>query len=173
MSWQHDAACRDTEYPDDWFPPRGVAKTPNEAQARNICHTVCTVRNECLEYALTHHPLEGIWGGTSDGERAELMKARPPKPLKTETHGERACYQYGCRCDLCVDANQAYERRTRGPRPVGRRDKKPCGTNAAYCRHLKAGETPCEPCVKAHNVYAAEQMRRVRRSRVEMVEEAS
>lgn len=28
---------------------------------------------------------------------------------------------------------------------------KPCGTDAAYKRHLKANEKPCEPCTIAHN----------------------
>lgn len=31
---------------------------------------------------------------------------------------------------------------------------KPCGTNAAYVRHIKAGEKPCDPCRIAHNTYA-------------------
>lgn len=26
----------------------------------------------------------------------------------------------------------------------------PCGTNAAYTRHLKHGEAPCAPCKAAH-----------------------
>ena len=30
----------------------------------------------------------------------------------------------------------------------------PCGTNAAYQRHKMAGETPCEPCLRAHAAYA-------------------
>ena len=27
---------------------------------------------------------------------------------------------------------------------------KPCGTNAAYMRHLRKGERPCPPCSDAH-----------------------
>lgn len=30
------------------------------------------------------------------------------------------------------------------------RELKPCGTPAAYRRHIKRGETPCEPCRKAN-----------------------
>lgn len=37
---------------------------------------------------------------------------------------------------------------------------KPCGTHAAYCRHINRGEQPCEPCKRAHaehqHAYAAE-----------------
>jgi hypothetical protein len=30
------------------------------------------------------------------------------------------------------------------------RELKPCGTDAAYSRHLKRGEDPCDPCKEAH-----------------------
>lgn len=29
----------------------------------------------------------------------------------------------------------------------------PCGTNAAYVRHLRAKESPCDQCSAAHSVY--------------------
>jgi hypothetical protein len=31
---------------------------------------------------------------------------------------------------------------------------KPCGTRAAYARHLRYGENPCGPCRDANNAYA-------------------
>jgi hypothetical protein len=34
------------------------------------------------------------------------------------------------------------------------RQLKPHGTNAAYQRHIKAGEDPCEACRSAHAVYS-------------------
>ena len=30
----------------------------------------------------------------------------------------------------------------------------PCGTVAAYQRHIRAGEKPCDPCAEASRVYA-------------------
>jgi len=33
------------------------------------------------------------------------------------------------------------------------RQLRPCGTQAAYERHLRAGEKPCAPCRAAHNAY--------------------
>jgi len=30
------------------------------------------------------------------------------------------------------------------------RELRPCGTNAAYIRHIRKGEKPCEPCRQAH-----------------------
>jgi hypothetical protein len=32
---------------------------------------------------------------------------------------------------------------------------KPCGTHAAYCRHIQRGEQPCEPCKAGHAEYRA------------------
>jgi hypothetical protein len=40
-------------------------------------------------------------------------------------------------------------RRTRGP-------VKPCGTDAAYKRHLKNREVPCTPCTAAHTTAVRE-----------------
>ncbi|MDX2709988.1 hypothetical protein PV350_45460 [Streptomyces sp. PA03-6a] len=37
---------------------------------------------------------------------------------------------------------------TRGPNAT-----KPCGTAAAYARHLRHGETPCEDCRRANREY--------------------
>ena len=39
---------------------------------------------------------------------------------------------------------------------------KPCGTRAAYLRHQRNGETPCDECRAANNEYAARLMRRRR-----------
>lgn len=36
------------------------------------------------------------------------------------------------------------------------RELKPCGTRAAFLRHRRAGETPCEPCRAARNAADAE-----------------
>jgi len=32
----------------------------------------CTVRRDCLEYALVHHENDGIWGGLNERERKKL-----------------------------------------------------------------------------------------------------
>jgi hypothetical protein len=41
---------------------------------------------------------------------------------------------------------------------------RPCGTTAAYRRHLYAGETPCEKCVAAYRQEARELMAKRRNS---------
>ncbi|WP_327359623.1 WhiB family transcriptional regulator [Streptomyces sp. NBC_01304] len=63
------------------------------------------------------------------------------------------------------------ERAAAGYPPVGwtgrgyTRFTHPCGTPAAYQRHMRAGETACEPCKQAESVRAGEQRarRRLRR----------
>lgn len=40
----------------------------------------------------------------------------------------------------------------RGPKPT-----MPCGTPAAYARHLRKGEQPCDPCRLAQNAYTRSQ----------------
>lgn len=44
-------------------------------QAKRICRG-CTVRRECLEYALTHREREGVWGGMSERERQRISLSR-------------------------------------------------------------------------------------------------
>lgn len=34
----------------------------------------CSVRSECLEYAIKNEIVHGIWGGTSERERKQMMK---------------------------------------------------------------------------------------------------
>jgi WhiB family redox-sensing transcriptional regulator len=79
-----DPRLRDLERPDDWrdqaaciqyadrvefFPARG--ESTREAKA--VCAT-CSVRRECLEYALQWDHLCGVWGGTSERERRQVRR---------------------------------------------------------------------------------------------------
>jgi predicted nucleic acid-binding Zn ribbon protein len=63
-------------------------------------------------------------------------------------------------CWDCRGIIRTYERKRGTPRP-----KKPCGTFAAYRRHIRNGETPCRPCKDAK----AEESRRYPRKRVPAV----
>jgi WhiB family redox-sensing transcriptional regulator len=68
--WKLDALCR--EYPElNWFPNR-KAKSVEE---RRVCRA-CAVQVECLDYALRWHRTVGIWGGTSERQRAQLRAVR-------------------------------------------------------------------------------------------------
>ena len=59
------AACKDID-PEDFF------DSWSAALARRVCRE-CPVAAACLDWALTHHEF-GIWGGTSEEERAVLRR---------------------------------------------------------------------------------------------------
>jgi WhiB family redox-sensing transcriptional regulator len=67
--WRSAAACRSAD-PDLFFPisDSGPAREQT-AQAQAICAT-CQVRRECLAFALRTGQTYGIWGGTTEYERA-------------------------------------------------------------------------------------------------------
>jgi WhiB family redox-sensing transcriptional regulator len=44
-------------------------------RAKAIC-AACPAISECLDLALGWHPVEGIWGGTTIGERVRIIDDR-------------------------------------------------------------------------------------------------
>ena len=58
--------------PELWFPDQ----VTRDLEAIGICE-VCPIREACLEFALDHNMVFGIWGGKTEEQRAELMKNRP------------------------------------------------------------------------------------------------
>jgi WhiB family redox-sensing transcriptional regulator len=67
-SWQRDALCRDYTWV-RFFPER--AEPADDARA--VCSR-CTVRGECLEFALEDRTTAGVWGGTTPMERRALRR---------------------------------------------------------------------------------------------------
>ncbi len=70
--WMRYANCLGVD-PDLFFPDRGGMATVNEAKA--VC-AGCTVRGQCLEYALAHSEKHGVWGGMSERERRRIRQRR-------------------------------------------------------------------------------------------------
>ena len=68
LRWQDRALCAQTD-PEAFFPEKGGSTR----EAKRIC-TTCTVRAECLEYALGNDERFGIWGGLSERERRRLKR---------------------------------------------------------------------------------------------------
>ena len=67
--WRSVAACRSAD-PDLFFPISDSGPAVEQAvKAKAICAT-CRVRRECLAFALRTGQVHGIWGGTTEGERA-------------------------------------------------------------------------------------------------------
>ncbi|WP_246262517.1 WhiB family transcriptional regulator [Arthrobacter mobilis] len=68
LGWQADALCAQTD-PEAFFPEKGGSTR----DAKKVC-SACTVRAQCLEYALANDERFGIWGGLSERERRRLRK---------------------------------------------------------------------------------------------------
>ena len=70
QTWRQHAACRGVE-PDVFYPV-----SDEEADiAKTICDQ-CSVRQPCLEYALTNRERDGVWGGATERERRRLLRQR-------------------------------------------------------------------------------------------------
>jgi len=76
-NWRSASACLSAD-PDLFFPITMTGPAEKQiAQAKMIC-AGCQVRQECLEFAMTHDQVYGIWGGTTpeDRQRARRRKRR-------------------------------------------------------------------------------------------------
>ncbi len=75
MEWVQRARCRD-EDPELFFPVGTTGPALEQAErAKSVCF-LCSVRAECLEWALATGQDAGVWGGTSEEERRTLRRAR-------------------------------------------------------------------------------------------------
>ena len=66
VGWRYRAACRGADL-EVFFPGRGQSAE----HARQICAS-CPVRELCLDYALRHGIVHGIWGGLTERDRRAL-----------------------------------------------------------------------------------------------------
>ena len=78
QGWRGDALCTQTD-PEVFFPEKGESNK----SAKKVC-AACPVAAECLEYALAHSDLVGVWGGTSAKGRQRIReRASQRAPLKS------------------------------------------------------------------------------------------
>ena len=70
LEWQDYANCKGAD-PDLFFPERGASTRA----AKAICRE-CTVRQDCLEFAITSGEKFGIWGAMSERERRKIRRQR-------------------------------------------------------------------------------------------------
>lgn len=77
-TWRASARCQG-DNAGYFFAPnhfeRKEEKALREGTARALCRA-CTVREECLDYALTVEEPHGIWGGMNELERRRLLRRR-------------------------------------------------------------------------------------------------
>jgi WhiB family transcriptional regulator, redox-sensing transcriptional regulator len=82
--WHARAACRNAD-PELFFPEGALGPARQAvARAQRICFA-CPARARCLDWALTHGAIYGIWGGRTEEERHALRVMRAPR-----RHGETA-----------------------------------------------------------------------------------
>ena len=148
--WRSRAACRDDD-PETWFPTgsSGPALAQTE-QAKAVCRR-CPVVDECLTWALDQRVEFGVWGGMTEAERAPLVKIpAAARPTKTCQQCGRKFRPRGVqqRCASCQHGGLL----------------KPCGTLAAYNRHLKRREAPCAACREARRLRSVRQRERQQRA---------
>lgn len=73
-------------YDEDWKQYAGCRGYPNphifysewsyeQELAKRICRG-CSVKDECLQYALLHREVFGIWGGETERSRRRIIRLR-------------------------------------------------------------------------------------------------
>ncbi|MER5378139.1 WhiB family transcriptional regulator [Streptomyces sp. NPDC002132] len=73
MEWLRSAACVG-EDPELFFPVGTSGPALRDAaDAKRVCAR-CRVTAACLAFALESPPTSGVWGGTDEEERAELLR---------------------------------------------------------------------------------------------------
>ncbi|SDJ44597.1 WhiB family transcriptional regulator [Streptomyces indicus] len=74
MEWMEQAACVG-EDPELFFPVGTTGPSVRETQAaKEVCRR-CPVTETCLDWALRMGQTTGVWGGTSEAERAPMLRA--------------------------------------------------------------------------------------------------
>jgi WhiB family redox-sensing transcriptional regulator len=84
LEWQREAVCalpKNREYI-DWFFSKDFSE---KYAAKNMCFT-CPVRKQCLQWALEHRQIWGVWGGKDE---VEIRRALSVSYLGEETRRRR------------------------------------------------------------------------------------
>ncbi|MFJ2158270.1 WhiB family transcriptional regulator [Streptomyces sp. NPDC087856] len=73
MEWTQRAACAH-EDPELFFPLSSTGPAlRQELAAKRVCLR-CPVIRQCFDWAMRSGQVHGVWGGTSERERAELRR---------------------------------------------------------------------------------------------------
>jgi WhiB family transcriptional regulator, redox-sensing transcriptional regulator len=81
--WRGAGACAHAD-PDLFFPISSAGRGARQiVEAKAICGG-CPVRQACLEFALEHDLMYGIWGGTTPEDRQAWRRGQRPGHLRTQ-----------------------------------------------------------------------------------------
>ena len=92
LNWQSEATCAkpSNRYALDWFFSKDFKE---KYAAKNMCFT-CPVRSECLQWALEHRQIWGIWGGRDE---VDIRRA-----LSVSYNGEETRRRRFPNCPYCT-----------------------------------------------------------------------
>lgn len=77
-SWRTKAACHGSDTK-EFFPERvGQDASSIVSKCKLVCYS-CTVRTDCLTFAISNHVNHGVWGGLSAGERRRVSLEDIPR----------------------------------------------------------------------------------------------
>jgi WhiB family transcriptional regulator, redox-sensing transcriptional regulator len=78
--WQLRGACRGEDGSMFFHPEgeRGPARAARETAAKAVC-VRCPVIEQCLRHALATREPYGVWGGTTESEREEILTSAPAR----------------------------------------------------------------------------------------------
>ena len=86
MEWIERASCLDQD-PDLFFPVGTTGPAVEQtARAKAVCRR-CSVRRECLAWALDTCQDAGVWGGLGEEDRREIRRARRRAAALTDLVG--------------------------------------------------------------------------------------
>ncbi len=67
--WAVFSACREAD------PGMFFASTRDDERAALVVCSTCTVKGDCLDFAVDSRERFGVWGGTTERERKRMMRA--------------------------------------------------------------------------------------------------
>jgi WhiB family transcriptional regulator, redox-sensing transcriptional regulator len=84
--WRALGACLSAD-PELFFPLSCTGPSIEQLhQAKTVC-AGCQVRPQCLEFALATRQVHGVWGGTSEDERHQLLAGGTIQPQSAMASG--------------------------------------------------------------------------------------
>lgn len=83
-----NAACKDYEFPDLFFPAAPRFEERNLAFAQAICNN-CVEAKKCLEFALEQDIRHGIWAGTTPQMRQNMKVGITATSIHPQTVADR------------------------------------------------------------------------------------
>lgn len=100
------------------------------------------------------HECEGVGSGHTESKQARDKRVTAAKKICATCPVKQACLDTATRDDLGIRGGLTMQERLH--------PRKPCGTAAAYRRHLNERTTPCEPCLDAAKTERQARQRRAK-----------